>query len=62
MWQQVFGFRVGVDDDFFTLGGNSMLGVQLFAAMRAAGLPTPPLRQLYLNRTVRSLAAVLEQA
>ncbi|MDQ1738880.1 MAG: hypothetical protein QOE53_532, partial [Pseudonocardiales bacterium] len=62
VWQQVFGFRVGFDDDFFTLGGNSLLGVQLFAAMRAAGLPTPPLRQLYLNRTVRGLAAVLKQA
>ena len=61
VWQQVFGFRVGFDDDFFTLGGNSLLGVQLFAAMRAAGLPTPPLRQLYLNRTVRGLAAVLKQ-
>ena len=62
VWQQVFGFRVGFDDDFFTLGGNSLLGVQLFAAMRSAGLPTPPLRQLYLNRTMRSLAAVLKQA
>ncbi|HEX8081062.1 MAG TPA: amino acid adenylation domain-containing protein [Jatrophihabitans sp.] len=62
VWQQVFGFRVGVDDDFFTLGGNSLLGVQLFAAMRTAGLPTPPLRQLYLNRTVRRLASVLTQS
>ncbi|MDQ1743976.1 MAG: hypothetical protein QOE23_2315 [Pseudonocardiales bacterium] len=61
VWQQVFGFRVGVDDDFFTLGGNSLLGVQLFAAMRSAGLPAPPLRQLYLNRTVRGLAGVLKQ-
>ncbi|HEV2888365.1 MAG TPA: amino acid adenylation domain-containing protein, partial [Jatrophihabitans sp.] len=62
VWQQVFGFKVGYDDDFFALGGNSLLGVQLFAAMRSAGLPTPPLRQLYLNRTVRGLAAVLKQA
>ncbi|HEX8095186.1 amino acid adenylation domain-containing protein [Jatrophihabitans sp.] len=62
VWQQVFGFRVGFDDDFFALGGNSLLGVQLFAAMRSVGLPTPPLRQLYLNRTVRRLAAVLERA
>ncbi len=61
VWQQVFGFRVGLDDDFFVLGGNSLLGVQLFAAMRGAGLPTPPLRELYLNRTVRGLAEVLGQ-
>lgn len=61
VWQQVFGFRVGLDDDFFTLGGNSLLGVQLFAAMRSVGLPTPPLQQLYLNRTVRGLAEVLRR-
>jgi acyl-coenzyme A synthetase/AMP-(fatty) acid ligase len=62
VWQQVFGFRVGLDDDFFTLGGNSLLGVQLFAAMRSAGLPSLPLRELYLNRTVRGLAAALDRA
>ncbi|HST46744.1 amino acid adenylation domain-containing protein [Jatrophihabitans sp.] len=61
VWQQVFGFRVGLDDDFFALGGNSLLGVQLFAAMRGAGLPTPGLRELYLNRTVRGLAEVLDR-
>ena len=58
----MFGFRVEPDDDFFTLGGNSLLGVRLFAAMRAAGLPSIPLQQLYLHRTVFGLASVMKEA
>ncbi|MCX5194626.1 amino acid adenylation domain-containing protein [Streptomyces sp. NBC_00249] len=62
LWEKVFGFRVGLDDDFFGLGGNSLLGIRLLAAMKAAGLPPFPLPQLYLHRTVRALAAVLDGA
>ncbi|MDX3854287.1 amino acid adenylation domain-containing protein [Streptomyces sp. AK02-01A] len=62
VWEKVFGFRIGLDDDFFDLGGNSLLGVRLSAAVRAAGLPAFPLSGLYLNRTVRSLAATLDGA
>ncbi|MFJ8035781.1 amino acid adenylation domain-containing protein [Streptomyces sp. NPDC096032] len=62
VWERLFGFRVGPDDDFFTLGGNSLLGVRLLAAMREQGLPTFPLPQLYLHRTVSALTAVLEGA
>ncbi|NSC20090.1 amino acid adenylation domain-containing protein [Streptomyces albus subsp. chlorinus] len=59
VWEKVFGFRVGLDDDFFSLGGNSLLGVRLLAGLKAAGLPAFPLPQLYLHRTVRQLAPVL---
>ncbi|MFG2633283.1 amino acid adenylation domain-containing protein [Streptomyces sp. NPDC048362] len=62
VWEKLFGFRVGPDDDFFALGGNSLLGVRLLAAMREQGLPTFPLPQLYLHRTVTALTAVLEGA
>ncbi|WP_243082000.1 amino acid adenylation domain-containing protein [Streptomyces sp. 891-h] len=61
VWEEVFGFRVGLDDDFFALGGNSLLGVRLLAALKAAGLPGFPLPQLYLHRTVRQLAPLLAQ-
>ncbi|GAA3487557.1 non-ribosomal peptide synthetase [Streptomyces cremeus] len=60
VWEKVFGFRVTPEDDFFTLGGNSLLSVRLLAAVRAAGLPPFPLPQLYLHRTVRALAAHLD--
>ncbi|MFJ2738092.1 amino acid adenylation domain-containing protein [Streptomyces sp. NPDC087440] len=59
-WEKVFGFRIVPDDDFFTLGGNSLLSVRLLAAVRTAGLPAFALPHLYLHRTVRALAAHLD--
>jgi amino acid adenylation domain-containing protein len=60
-WQDVFGFQVGPDDDFFALGGNSLIAVRLLAALHAAGLPRLAVAQLYRNRTVNRLTAALTQ-
>jgi amino acid adenylation domain-containing protein len=58
-WENVFGFRIGPDDDFFALGGNSLLAVRLSAALRNAGLPAVSVRQLYRQRTAGRLAATM---
>jgi acyl-coenzyme A synthetase/AMP-(fatty) acid ligase len=58
-WESVFGVRVLPDDDFFTLGGNSLLAVRLAAALRGRGLPPVPLAQIYLRRTVGGLTELL---
>ncbi|MEV6276243.1 amino acid adenylation domain-containing protein [Nocardia sp. NPDC051832] len=51
--------HAGLDDDFFELGGNSLLGVALSAELAAAtGLPVT-VRWLYTAPTVRELAARL---
>ncbi|WP_245717170.1 amino acid adenylation domain-containing protein [Nocardia jejuensis] len=53
--------RVGLDDDFFEVGGNSLLGVGLSAELAAAtGLPVT-VRWLYTAPTVRELAARLSE-
>ncbi|MFE0254762.1 non-ribosomal peptide synthetase [Streptomyces sp. NPDC059010] len=61
IWSEVLGTPVGLDDDFFELGGNSLFAVRIGAALRARGLPSPRLRELYrhptIRGTVRSLAA-----
>ncbi len=46
-WQKVLGAQAQLGDDFFELGGNSLLAVRLSAALRRAGLPAVPLRELY---------------
>ncbi|MFF3210152.1 amino acid adenylation domain-containing protein [Streptomyces sp. NPDC002886] len=54
-WRAVLGPEVGPDDDFFELGGNSLLAVRLSAALRREGLPPVPLRDLYLQPTAALL-------
>ncbi|MGW4544933.1 amino acid adenylation domain-containing protein [Streptomyces violaceorubidus] len=49
--------RVGVDQDFFRLGGDSILAISLLGALRDAGLHVSA-RQIFTHSTVGALAAV----
>ncbi|MFI9100862.1 amino acid adenylation domain-containing protein [Streptomyces fildesensis] len=50
---------VGVDDDFFDLGGDSIISIQLVSRLRAAGLVLAP-RDVFRHKTVAAMAAVAE--
>ncbi|MGW1391285.1 amino acid adenylation domain-containing protein [Streptomyces nigra] len=49
--------EVGVDQDFFRLGGDSILAISLLSALRDAGLHVTA-RQIFAHSTVGALAAV----
>ncbi|MFF7790346.1 amino acid adenylation domain-containing protein [Streptomyces sp. NPDC007991] len=49
--------EVGVDQDFFQLGGDSILAISLLTALREAGLYVTA-RQIFTHSTVGALAAV----
>lgn len=51
--------RVGIDDDFFSLGGDSIVSIQLVSKVRAAGLWITT-RQVIELRTVEALAAAVD--
>lgn len=51
--------EVGRFDDFFALGGDSILSVQLAARARAVGLSVSP-RMIFEHPTVQQLAAALD--
>ncbi len=51
--------EIGRDDDFFALGGDSILSVQLAARMRAAGLTVEP-RTIFEHPTVAALAGAID--
>ena len=59
VWGSVLGIEVGLDDDFFELGGNSLLAVRIGARMREGGLPPMHLRELYRHPTIRSVVSAL---
>ncbi|MFI7394891.1 amino acid adenylation domain-containing protein [Streptomyces tendae] len=53
--------RVGVDDDFFALGGDSIRSIQVVARARAQGIEVTP-RQIFECRTVAELARAAASA
>ncbi|HET8940287.1 MAG TPA: amino acid adenylation domain-containing protein [Polyangiales bacterium] len=52
--------EVGVNDDFFELGGDSLVSLQLVSRLRARGHALS-LREIFALRTVASLAAALAE-
>ncbi len=62
IYAQVLGLeRVGVDESFFELGGDSILSMQVVARARAAGVVCRP-RDIFVEQTVAQLARVAEVA
>src|SRR5205823_3195096 len=60
LYAEVLGLeRVGIDDNFFALGGDSIMSIQLVSRARKAGLGLTP-RAVFQHRTVEALAAVAE--
>ncbi|MEU1527832.1 condensation domain-containing protein, partial [Nocardia rhamnosiphila] len=53
--------RVGADDDFFALGGNSLIATQVAARLGAALDTTVPVRMLFEAATVSVLAARIQE-
>ncbi|MEU5062827.1 amino acid adenylation domain-containing protein [Streptomyces virginiae] len=52
---------VGVDQDFFRLGGDSLLAISLLGALRKEGLHVTP-RQIFTHSVIGALAAVATPA
>ncbi|MEN3304154.1 MAG: hypothetical protein V7603_356 [Micromonosporaceae bacterium] len=56
IWSEVLGVpRVGVEDNFFSLGGDSILSIQVVSRARQHGLALSP-RDLFRHQTVAALA------
>ncbi|MFD6907583.1 amino acid adenylation domain-containing protein [Streptomyces sp. NPDC060077] len=52
--------RVGVDDSFFDLGGDSIVSIKLVTLAREAGLDVAP-RDVFAHKTVASIAAAVKE-
>jgi amino acid adenylation domain-containing protein len=51
IWSKLLNTRVSLQDNFFTLGGNSLLVVRVLAAMRERNLPKVSPKQFYGHST-----------
>ncbi|BAY99590.1 amino acid adenylation domain protein [Tolypothrix tenuis PCC 7101] len=60
IWAEILGLKqVGIDDNFFALGGDSILSIQVISKANQAGLQLTP-KQLFEHQTIAELAAVAE--
>ncbi|KAA0102330.1 non-ribosomal peptide synthetase [Mycolicibacterium sp. P1-18] len=59
LYSEILGAPVGVDDDFFTMGGDSIVAIQLVNRARRQGLRITP-QQVFVNRTPGALAAAAD--
>ncbi len=61
-WQELLGVaRIGVNDDFFALGGHSLIAVRLFARVRKAYRVDFPISVLFEAPTIAACAALIEE-
>ena len=62
-WQDLLGVeQVSPDDDFFALGGHSLIGVRLFAKIRKTYRSDLEMAVLFEARTIRQLADVIRKS
>ena len=62
VWEELLGIEgIGVYDDFFDLGGNSLSGTQLLSRLREKFKAELPLKDLFENPTIAGVAEMLEK-
>jgi amino acid adenylation domain-containing protein len=63
MWRDVLGHdNIGRDDDFFKLGGTSLIGVKLLAKINHTFKVQLPIRVIFQARTVLQLTFIVEKS
>ena len=62
IWQDLLGVdRIGVHDDFFQLGGHSLIGTQVVSRLKDKFAVSVPLSTLFEAPTIADLAAVVTE-
>ncbi|MCP4414818.1 MAG: amino acid adenylation domain-containing protein, partial [Gammaproteobacteria bacterium] len=60
IWQELLGIElIGINDNFFEIGGHSLIGVKLFSYIKNVYGVTLPLATLFVSPTIRGLANLI---
>jgi acyl carrier protein len=63
VWRELMGIEeIGIHDDFFLLGGHSLMGMQVVSRVREAFQVELPLRAVFEAPTIAELAALVDEA
>lgn len=63
IWREMLGVeKIGINDDFFLSGGNSLIAVSIVTRLREKFGFSVPLYKLLENRTIAKLGGVIEEA
>ncbi|MEG3631614.1 phosphopantetheine-binding protein [Streptomyces poriticola] len=61
LWGEHLGCEVGADDDFFALGGNSLIGIRIIERLVQQYGVELSVRDFYLAQTPARVAELIEQ-
>jgi len=62
IWEEVLNLsQIGINDNFFEIGGDSISSIQIVAKSRAAGIPLKP-NQIFENQTIAELALFVDES
>lgn len=62
LWEELLGIeKIGIHDDFFHLGGNSLLTIQLLARIIKSLNVSITLKDIFENKTVKNIAEKIEK-
>ena len=63
IWAKLLGIEsIGIYDDFFDLGGNSLMGTQLISQLRETFQVELPLRSLFEDPTIAGVSKIIAEA
>ncbi|WP_208344456.1 non-ribosomal peptide synthetase, partial [Aetokthonos hydrillicola] len=63
IWEHLLSIpQIGINDNFFALGGHSLLGMQVISRCRQAFSTEIPLQLLFEKPTIAGLAGVIDQS
>lgn len=57
VWMECFGTPVSAHDNFFDLGGNSLIAIKINQRLRALRLPEISLKDIYVHQNIAAIAS-----